>query len=339
MLGGRSSHRHGHSSVFRILVFAFVVFTAVARPGYAEGPVESAATTLVTDGAQCQRYLAALARVRGQLAALPSDALARLDPQRGTGYLPLDVTAAFPEFLVDGGHAAFPWPARGTWAFDGDPNVPHYVDYNQTGRALAGIVGEPNVAELRAFAQEMTRYLNAQLPPEERRRLAARGLQLTLDLAEMRVSDGAVSNTGQNVHIDWFPREGMVMVIPLYGNRTTIYHPGQANAAAPAPDRITANLISAYGRWTNFHAFDENGEPRPGQTRQVRVGEDRQTVPLGMLPYLRSRGTELPDDVFPGEPGMLPTIHRAGSGGRMVMVLNFSYSPIPTAPTTVEAPK
>jgi hypothetical protein len=49
-------------------------------------------------------------------------------------------------------------------------------------------------------------------------------------------------------------------------------------------------------------------------------------VPEGMHAYWRTRGETVPADMRPDFPGLLPTIHRAGTGARTILVLNFHYA-------------
>ena len=120
--------------------------------------------------------------------------------------------------------------------------------------------------------------------------------------------------------IMWFI---MVMVIPIIGSHTTIYYPPVEAPAASG--RIVATLLTAYERWTRFHGFDPTAEGQRG-SRVIMAGAHRVVVPEGMHAYLQTRGEMVPADMWPDVPGLLPTIHRAGTGARTILVLNFHYA-------------
>jgi hypothetical protein len=269
----------------------------------------------------------AVGAAESELSKLTPSAFLGLDPARGNGFVTFDVTESVPAFLREAGGAALRPLGTGTWAFDGDPEVPHYVNMVVTMDELNGKFGEDRVIQLQAFSRAMMATIRANLPVEELARLEAAGVELVLDLAELRISDGSAENTGHNVHVDLYPREGMVLVIPITGNRTTIYHPHVEGRAPPPGDRIVATLLTAYERWTRFHGFDPTNGDRPN-TRWMKAGEDLVAVPEGMQEYLQTRGGTVPDDLHPEFPGVLPTVHRAGEGARTVLVPNFHYSPI-----------
>ena len=266
--------------------------------------------------------LDALARAKARLDTLPKEPFGQLDPGSGTGHIRLDLTEALPVFLKDGEHRKLGLPARGAWALDGDPTVEHYIDL-ATSDDLARVIGEDRFLELQAFGTALGKVVEENLPAEERCRMADADLRLVLDLAELRIADGTTPGTGHPVHIDWYPREGMVMIIPIVGNQTIIF-PDSNGGPSPA-GRVVGTLLTAFGRWQAFHGFDPTGLPESA-IRQVKVGQTRQAVPTGMLKFLRTRAAEVPMDLNPDKPGVLPTVHRAGTGARTVIVLNFAYS-------------
>jgi hypothetical protein len=189
--------------------------------------------------------------VEAKLSKLPKDTFAGLHPRRGNGVVNLDVTEAIPPFLYENGGSWLRPVGTGTWAFDGDRKVPHYVSIEDTLKKLESKLGAAKLAQLQGFSKATTEYIRRSLPAEERARMHAAGVEFILDLAELRISDGSTANTGHPVHVDMYPREGMVMVIPITGSHTTIYYPRlEAPAAA---GRIVATLLTAYERWTRFH--------------------------------------------------------------------------------------
>lgn len=261
--------------------------------------------------------------VEAKLSKLPQETFVGLDPKQGNGVVTLDLTEAIPPFLhEDGGSWLRPLGA-GTWAFDGDPEVPHYVSIPDTSNELGSKLGADKLAQLQGFGKATTEYIRRSLPAEERARMDAAGVEFILDLAELRISDGSTANTGHNVHLDLYPREGMVMVIPITGSHTTIYYPPVE--APVAAGRIVATLLTAYERWTRFHGFDPTDEGQPG-SRVIMAGDHRVIVPEGMHAYWQTRGETVPADMRPDVPGLLPTIHRAGTGARTILVLNFHYA-------------
>ena len=261
--------------------------------------------------------------VEAELRKLPQETFAGLDPKRGKGVVTFDLTEAIPAFLhEDGGSWLRPLGA-GTWAFGGDPDVPHYVSIPDTSKELGTKLGADKLAQLQGFGKATTEYIRGNLPSEERARMDAAGVEFILDLAELRISDGSTANTGHNVHLDLYPREGMVMVIPIIGSHTTIYYPPVEAPAASG--RIVATLLTAYERWTRFHGFDPTAEGQRG-SRVIMAGAHRVVVPEGMHAYLQTRGEMVPADMWPDVPGLLPTIHRAGTGARTILVLNFHYA-------------
>jgi hypothetical protein len=264
-------------------------------------------------------------QVTARLNDLPHERFHGLDPLRGTGFVTLDLTESIPGFLHQHGGVCLRPLATGTWAFDGDHEVPHYRSIEKTSRQLIERLGWDRLLQLRGFAKATTDYINRCLPIEEQARMAAAQVELRLDLAELRISDGSTANTGHFVHVDWYPREGMVLVIPITGSHTTIYHP--LVDLTPVPGRIIGNLLTAYERWTRFHGFDSTNESQ-SNSRVIVAGDDRVIVPEGIFDYLRSRGEKVPADLRPDFPGVLPTIHRAGTGARTVVVLNFHYARI-----------
>jgi hypothetical protein len=243
-----------------------------------------------------------------------------LDPQHGTGYVSLDLRAALPRFLL---HELpkFKFPENGVWAFDGDPSVEHYIDFAQSSTELSSIVGDQHVEQLKVFSAAVLRGFTENLPVEEQRRLHEKRKRLVLDLAELRISDGT-KTIGSNVHIDWYPREGMVLIIPLAGSRTKIFAPHSPMVGLCPGEGV---LITAFERWANFHSFDATAI---GNNVQVNVGKENRVVPRGMLGYLKSRGRLVSDDMQPHWPGVLPTVHQAGKGARTNLVLNFAYQAI-----------
>jgi hypothetical protein len=240
-----------------------------------------------------------------------------LDPQHGTGYVELDLRAALPPFLLSG-LSTFNFPVNGVWAYDGDPSVEHYIDFAQSSIDLTSILGDPNVQQLKVFSAALLLYITENLPAEELRRMDDKRMRLVLDLAELRISDGS-KTVGSNVHIDWYPREGMVLIIPLKGSRTRIFSPH-----FPMVGRCPGEgaLITAFERWATFHSFDA---ATTGDVIDVKVGKKKRAVPRGILDYLKSRGRTVPADMHPNWRGLLPTIHQAGSGARTNLVLNFAY--------------
>ncbi|MCB0405458.1 MAG: hypothetical protein KDD51_11785 [Bdellovibrionales bacterium] len=284
----------------------------------------------VMDRAQCLAYYEAMVGTRRNLQIAASDpktqqAFRQLDPTNGVGFLTFDVSGALPVFLQKDNYKQIDWPAKGTFVFAGDRTVPHYVDIDTAQKQLSDVVGKEKLAQLQGFGDSMLRFVYDQLPEEEKSRMAKNQVGLTLDLAELRICE----TTGCPLHIDWYPREGMVMVIPIYGDRTIVHHidPAMERAAKNPlvqPGEKHASLITAYGRWANFHAYDPEGKPQPGW----RDNGQGVIVPEGVKTYLGSRAKDIPDDLLPDAPGVLPTVHQAATGSRMVMVLNFSYRPL-----------
>lgn len=240
-----------------------------------------------------------------------------LDPQHGTGYVELDLRAALPTFLL---HELpkHKFPVNGVWAFDGDPSVDHYIDFAQSSTELSSILGDQHVEQLKVFSAAVLRSLTENLPAEEQRRLHEKSKRLVLDLAELRISDGT-KTIGSNVHIDWYPREGMVLIIPLAGSRTKIFSPHSPMVGRCPGEGV---LITAFERWANFHSFDATTK---GNNVQVKVGKENRVVPRGVLGYLKSRGRMVSADMHPDWQGILPTVHQAGKGARTNLVLNFAY--------------
>lgn len=261
--------------------------------------------------------------VEAELSKLPQETFAGLDPKQGNGVVTFDLTEAIPPFLHEDGGSWLRPLGTGTWAFDGDPDVPHYVSIPVTSNELGTKLGADKLAQLQGFGKATTEYIRGNLPAEERARMDAAGVEFILDLAELRISDGSTANTGHNVHLDLYPREGMVMVIPIIGSHTTIYYPPVDAPAASG--RIVATLLTAYERWTRFHGFDPTDEGQPG-SRVIMAGDHRVVVPEGMHAYWQTRGEMVPADMGPDVPGLLPTIHRAGTGARTILVLNFHYA-------------
>ncbi len=240
-----------------------------------------------------------------------------LDPRTGSGYVELDLREAVPPFLLSG-LSAFNWPKKGVWAFDGDPLVSHYIDYAASSAELASILGVRRVRQLQAFSTAVVKCIAAHLPTEERKRLDAQRRQLVLDLAELRISDGQ-QTVGGDVHIDWYPREGMVLIIPLQGSRTKIFAPRVPLTGCHPGEGV---LITAFDRWATFHSFDSGARE---ELCPVKTGQTHLMVPRGVLGYLQSRGRVIADDLHPQWPGVLPIVHQAGHGARMNLVLNFAY--------------
>lgn len=258
---------------------------------------------------------------------------AALSPSKGVGFTSIDVQNAVPDFLKDVKYRKGTMSKTQIWAFDGNKGEPHYrnVDSDQTD--LKGKIGEDYYSELVAMASAITSYVEENLPPEERERMVSAKTRLALDLAELRVNDGTSANVGHDVHLDMGPREGMVLVIPICGSRTTVFHDGPAQKQSD-PSRITGDLISGLGRWTQFHNFQ--AQEASESLRLLRSkSNSRVLLPAGICDYWKSRSSIIPADLFPDAAGVLPTVHRAGAGPRTVIVLNFSYVQV-GAPSTIE---
>ena len=70
-------------------------------------------------------YQSAYSRIAGQAVRF-NNAFARdIDPATGTGFAVLDVDICLPSFLHSEQIGKFAWPAKGTWAFGGDPQFAH----------------------------------------------------------------------------------------------------------------------------------------------------------------------------------------------------------------------
>lgn len=287
--------------------------------------VEQPNASIIPDlmGANNRPAEGATREVEAKLSKLPQETFAGLDPEQGNGVVTLDLTEVIPAFLHEDGGSWLRPLGIGTWAFDGDLDVPHYVSIPDTSNELGSKLGADKLAQLRGFGKATTEYIRRNLPAEERARMGTAGVEFILDLAELRISDGSTANTGHNVHVDLYPREGMVMVIPITGSHTTIYYPPVEVLAAPG--RIMATLLTAYERWTWFHGFDPTDEGQP-DSWVIMAGDHRVIVPEGMHAYWQTRGETVPADMRPDVPGLLPTIHRAGTEARTILVLNFHYA-------------
>ncbi|MCB0418744.1 MAG: hypothetical protein KDD39_13925, partial [Bdellovibrionales bacterium] len=106
------------------LVVALLVASLPARIFSAEPSV--------MDRAACMRYYEAFVETTRNLQVAISDpktqkAFNQLDPTKGTGFLTFDVTGALPKFLQGDNYKQVDWPEKGTFVFDGDKSVPHYV--------------------------------------------------------------------------------------------------------------------------------------------------------------------------------------------------------------------
>ena len=291
---------------------------------------QSAPSGLVADGTTCAAYYSSFRSSAHRLKLIRNRtetrrAFHQLDPAEGTGYLKFDVTDALPAFLQPENLNKLPWPEKGTFVFGGDRTVPHYVDIDKAQKEFEAWAGKENVARLGGFGEAMLRFVYDELPQVERNIMRQRQVGLTIDLAEVRVCE----STGCSVHIDWYPREGMVMIIPLDGNPTQFFHPNFVQRHDQVAKRVEASLISAYGRWANFHEVGWEGKPSPG----FRDNGQGVNVPYSVAQYLGTRAKDIPPAFYPNVPGVLPTVHKAGEGPRKVIVLNFSYRPLKTIPT------
>lgn len=244
--------------------------------------------------------------------------LSGLDPTYGNGFALFDIAAFMPDSVFDLPRMLTPIGESAMMILADEAN-PHYIP-RESQEELNRILGTRRFAELTAATGALTEYVTANLPQAEKDILRRNDISFQLDLAEVRYTDGR-SVTGRPVHIDWEPREGMVLLITLLGEPTVVYHNGHETQRFAAG---TAVLISAFGRWETFHHFDESTTDSAGTT-EIRLHSGKRRVPSGFTSYLKTRGAQIDPDVLRAAPGVLPTVHRAGSGQRCVLVLNFNY--------------
>jgi hypothetical protein len=255
-----------------------------------------------------------------QAAAALGDQIKRdFDPGKGKGWSSLDMNVPVATFSQSPPLVEFPWPDRGTWAFGGDPTVPHHVSLNDISEELLAMLGESQFAKLVAFGEAMTDSIGQMLPEEERFRMKKKGVSLGLDFAEIRVEDGMSTTPGGKVHIDWERGESMVLVIPLQGNSPTIYPEA---GFRPSTDGHAGYLITGLGRWNTFHSPTD--EQRNGWVTLNEYGTPID-VPEGMVRYRDERAKTAYPDMYHDYPGLFPTVHRGGTGARKVLILNFSH--------------
>lgn len=202
----------------------------------------------------------------------------------------LDLTNALPNFLLSG-MRSFSWSPNGTWAFDRDESVTHYVDIRETSCQLSLLAGAARVQQLKDVSSEVHRCVQEYLPREERSRLTKQGKRFVLDLAELRVSDGT-KIVGTDTHIDLSPREAMGLIISLHGGRPKVF------GSEPAASRWSGvgDLITAFDRWATFHSHS----PRSAADFvNIRTGTQFRTAPSGLLKYLQSEAQIIPRDMRP----------------------------------------
>jgi hypothetical protein len=261
-------------------------------------------------------YSAFYAEFKLKSAFLAEDFARDLDPRVGKGSSVVDMRGVLPKFLVPG---EISWPSHASYTFGGDADVPHRVPFEPSSEALRSLLGEGAFSNLVAFGDALTDTIGESLPSEEKRRMRANRVRLTLDLAEIRCEDGTKPTPGERVHIDWEPREGMVLVVPLVGQPPTIFPP--CSKAPPAWGH--GYFITGMGRWETFHS------PTEAERRNwVTINEygDDVRVPKGLIKYRDERAQAVYSDLRPDWPGVIPTVHRAGTGRRIVLILNLTYS-------------
>lgn len=162
------------------------------------------------------------------------------------------------------------------------------------------------------------------LPAAERDQMKRQGKNLALDFAEIRVEDGSVGTPGGRVHIDWERGEAMVLVIPLVGNRPTVY-PEKLDAVRAGEGGVIGYLLTGMSRWETFHSPSDSERARWVSLKEY---EDPVAVPAGMIRYRNERAARTYEDMHPEYPGVIPTVHRGGTGARKVLILNFSHTQV-----------
>ena len=114
----------------------------------------------------------------------------------------------------------------------------------------------------------------------------------------------------------------MVLVVLLEGNHPTIYHGKNEANRGGAEGKVIGYLLTGMARWETFHAPSDSE-----RNRWVTVAEYGYPVkvPAAMVRYRDERAANADVDLYPGYPGVMPTIHRGGTGQRKVLILNFSH--------------